>query len=88
MFRRAFNWKDPLFIRKLLTKDECMIQEIAHRFCQDVLMPAVKENNRHETFDKSIISKMGDMGFLGMQMGYNSYGLVAKKHRHITRQSE
>lgn len=60
-----------------------MIQESAHRFCQDVLMPAVKENHRHETFDKSIIRQMGDMGFLGMQMGYNSYGLVAKEVERV-----
>ena len=64
MLRRAFNWKDPLFLRKLLTKDECMIQESAHKFCQDVLMPAVKENHRHETFDKSIIRQMGAWDFL------------------------
>ena len=79
MLRRAFNWKDPLCIRKFLTKDECMIQDSAHRFCQDFLMPAVKENHRNETFDKAILRQMGDMGFLGMQMGYNSYGLVARK---------
>lgn len=83
MLRRAFNWKDPLFIRKIISKDECMIQESAHRFCQDVLMPIVKENHRHETFDKSIIRQMGDMGFLGMQMGYNSYGLVAKEVERV-----
>ena len=83
MLRRAFNWKDPLFIRKIMSKDECMIQESAHRFCQDVLMPIVKENHRHETFDKSIIRQMGDMGFLGMQMGYNSYGLVAKEVERV-----
>lgn len=83
MLRRIFNWKDPLLLRTLLTKDECMIQESAHRFCQDVLMPVVKENHRHETFDKSIISQMGEMGFLGMQMGYNSYGLVAKEVERV-----
>ena len=26
---------------------------------------------------------MGDMGFLGMQMGYNSYGLVAKEIERV-----
>ena len=83
MLRRIFNWKDPLLLRTLLTKDESMIQESAHRFCQDVLMPVVKENHRHETFDKSIISQMGEMGFLGMQMGYNSYGLVAKEVERV-----
>lgn len=83
MLRRVFNWKDPLCMRKLLSKDECMIQESAYRFCQDVLMPVVKENHRNETFDKSIIRQMGDMGFLGMQMGYNSYGLVAKEVERV-----
>jgi glutaryl-CoA dehydrogenase len=78
-----FNWRDPLLINKLLTKDERMIQESARRFCQDVLMPVVKENHRHETFDKSIIRQMGEMGFLGMQMGYNSYGLVAKEVERV-----
>jgi len=78
-----FNWRDPLLIQKLLTKDERMIQESARRFCQDVLMPVVKENHRHETFDKSIIRQMGEMGFLGMQMGYNSYGLVAKEVERV-----
>jgi len=78
-----FNWRDPLLIKKLLTKDERMIQESARRFCQDVLMPVVKENHRHETFDKSIIRQMGEMGFLGMQMGYNSYGLVAKEVERV-----
>ena len=82
-FSTAFNWKDPLLARTLLTKEEAMIQASAHRFCQDVLMPVVRDNHRHETFDKSLIRQMGEMGFLGMQAGYNSYGIVAKEVERV-----
>ena len=86
MIRRVasvFPWKDPLHVRSLLTKEEKMIQESAHRFCQDALMPVVRDNHRHETFDKSLIRQMGEMGFLGMDVGHNSYGLVAKEVERV-----
>ena len=60
-----------------------MIQESARRFCRDVLMPRVREDHRHETFDRDVIRQMGDMGFLGMDVGHNSYGLVAKEMERV-----
>ena len=60
-----------------------MVQEAARRFCQDVLTPRVRDDHRHERFDRNILRQMGEMGFLGTDVGHNSYGLVAKELERV-----
>ena len=49
-------------------------------------MPRVLDNNRNETFDRSIFTEMGSLGLLGPTIegygcsgvGYNAYGMIAR----------
>jgi glutaryl-CoA dehydrogenase len=60
-------------------------QKSANDYCQGKLLPRIVEANRNATFDKSIMTEMGEMGFLGPTIegygcpgvGYVSYGLIA-----------
>ena len=89
--RPSFQWDDPLLIGDELTEDERLIQETARQYCQDRLMPRVLDANRHETFDRSIMTEMGALGLLGPTIdgygcagvGYVSYGLVAREVERV-----
>ncbi len=59
-----FNWEDPLQFEGMLSDDERLIQDSAHRYCQEQLMPRILMANREETFDRSIFNEMGDLGLL------------------------
>ena len=56
----------------------------ANKFAQSVLMSRVLEDNRNETFDRSVLKQMGDNGYLGCTLtdfgmpglSYTSYGLI------------
>lgn len=82
-----FEWTDPLNLEEQLTEEERMVQEQVHNYCQEKLMPRILEANRHERFDREIMSEMGDMGMLGSTIkGYGcpgvssvSYGLIARE---------
>ena len=39
------DWRDPLYLNNLLTKEEKIIHEKAKDFCKNYLMPSVIENN-------------------------------------------
>jgi len=66
-------------------------QEHARAFCQQELMPGIVEANRNGTFDRSIMSKFGEMGFLGPFIdGYGcagasitTYGLIAREVERV-----
>jgi glutaryl-CoA dehydrogenase len=87
----AFVWEDPLLLEDELADDERMIRDSARAYCQEKLMPRVLEANRHETFDREIMSEMGALGFLGSTIeGYGcagvnnvSYGLVAREVERV-----
>jgi len=86
-----FTWDDALLLDDQLTEDERAIRDAAHDYCQDKLMPRVLLANRHETFDRSIMNEMGDMGFLGATLdshgcagvGYVAYGLIAREVERV-----
>jgi glutaryl-CoA dehydrogenase len=87
-----FNWEDPLDLESSLTEDERMIRDSARAFAQDKLAPRVKKAFRDETFDRAIMTEMGDMGFLGIMvdpkyggsgLGYVAYGLVAREVERV-----
>ena len=89
--RPHFQWDDPLLIGDELTEEERLIQETARQYCQDRLMPRVRDAHRHETFDRTIMTEMGALGLLGPTIdgygcagvGYVSYGLIAREVERV-----
>ena len=87
----AFDWEDPLLLRQSLTEEEAMIADAARDYCQGRLMPRILEDNRHERFDREIMTEMGALGFLGATIdGYGcaninsvSYGLIAREVERV-----
>ncbi len=83
-----FDWTDPLLIEASLEDDERMMLDSARRFCREQLLPRVRDDYRHERFDRSIMTELGSMGLLGPTIpeayggaGVNSvsYGLIARE---------
>lgn len=64
-----------------------MVAETARAYCREKLMPRVTLANRHETFDRAIMTEFGELGLLGPTIhgygcagvGYNAYGLIARE---------
>jgi glutaryl-CoA dehydrogenase len=87
----AFKWDDALLLDDQLTEDERLIRDSAHAYCQEKLMTRVLEANRHEKFDREIMSEMGELGFLGSTIdGYGcagvshvAYGLIAREVERV-----
>jgi len=87
MSKPAFNWEDPLLLDEQLTEDERMMRDAARAYCQDKLMSRILEANRHEHFDREIMSELGEMGLLGATLpeeyggagvSHVAYGLIAR----------
>ncbi len=85
-------WDDPFLLEQQLTEEERMIRDAAHAYCQDKLGARVMMANRTETFDREIMSEMGELGLLGATIpeeyggvgaNYVSYGLVAREVERI-----
>ncbi|MDX2258053.1 MAG: acyl-CoA dehydrogenase family protein, partial [Hyphomicrobiaceae bacterium] len=89
---QRFDWADPLLIADALTSDERAIADTARAFATDRLLPRVVRDARDEGFDRSIMTDMGAMGFLGPTLpeayggaGVSSvaYGLVAREIERV-----
>ncbi|MEX0297633.1 MAG: acyl-CoA dehydrogenase [Kordiimonas sp.] len=87
-----FNWEDPLLLEDQLSEEERLIRDSARDYCQDKLMPRILMANRHEEFDRNIMSELGEMGLLGATLpeeyggsGVNhvSYGLIAREVERV-----
>jgi glutaryl-CoA dehydrogenase len=88
----SFSWQDPLLIEQSLADDERLVLETTRRYCNERLMPRVLEANRHERFDRAIMTEMGELGFLGSMIpveygcpGVNAvcYGLIAREVERV-----
>lgn len=88
----SFNWQDPFLLAGELTDEERMVQETAHRYCQDQLAPRVRDAFRHENTDPAIFREMGALGLLGATipeayggagLNYVSYGLIAREVERV-----
>ena len=88
----AFAWEDPLLLDEELNEEERMVRDAARAYCQEKLMPRILEANRHERFDRDIITELGDLGFLGSTLpeeygcagvSYVCYGLVAREVERV-----
>jgi len=90
--RTSFDWKDPMFLDQQLSDEERLIRDAAYDYCQDRLMPRVKQANRDEIFDREIMNEFGELGLLGATIpeeygcagtNYVSYGLVAREVERV-----
>jgi glutaryl-CoA dehydrogenase len=90
--KRSFQWDDPLLLDEQLTDDERIVRDSARDYCRGKLMPRILEANRHETFDRDIMTEMGALGLLGPTLpeeyggagvNYVSYGLVAREVERV-----
>jgi len=87
----VFNWEDPLLLEAQLTDEERIVRDAARAYAQDKLMPRVVEANRHERFDRDVLTEMGALGFLGSTLhgygcagvNYVCYGLVAREIERV-----
>jgi glutaryl-CoA dehydrogenase len=89
--RAEFNWEDPLLLEDQLTEEERLVRDTARQYCQENLMPRVLEANRHEYFDRTIMTELGALGLLGSTIegygcagvNYVCYGLVAREVERV-----
>ncbi len=87
----SFKWEDPFHLDDQLSEDERLIRDTARNYAQEKLMPRILEANRHERFDRGIVSEMGELGLLGATIeGYGcagvnqvSYGLIAREIERV-----
>ncbi|MGE0387931.1 MAG: acyl-CoA dehydrogenase [Gammaproteobacteria bacterium] len=87
-----FDWSDPLLLESQLRDDERMVMQAARDYCQSRLMPRVVHANRHEQFDRAIMTEMGELGLLGptlperyggAALSYVCYGLIAREVERV-----
>ncbi|NBT67534.1 MAG: acyl-CoA dehydrogenase [Betaproteobacteria bacterium] len=92
MAHAAFVWLDPFLMSKELTDDERMIRDASFAYCQDKLMPRVRDAFRHEKTDATIFREMGELGLLGPTiptqyggpgLNYVAYGLIAREVERV-----
>jgi len=90
--RASFRWDDPLRFDDQLTEDERLIRDTARAYAQDKLLPRVIEAYMEEKTDRAIFAEMGALGLLGAtipqayggaEVGYVSYGLVAREIERV-----
>ena len=58
-----FSWADPLLFEEALSEEERLIRDSARAYCQEKLFPRVLQANRHEHFDRQIMSEMERSAF-------------------------
>src|SRR5262245_37655775 len=61
----AFQWDDAFRFDEQLDDDERAVRDAARDYCQARLQPRVLMAARHETFDRAIMTEMGELGLLG-----------------------
>jgi glutaryl-CoA dehydrogenase len=90
--KNTFNWEDPFNLSAQLTDDERQVQEAARAYCQERLLPRVKDAFLNETTDVAIFREMGELGLLGATipeayggagLNYVCYGLVAREVERV-----
>jgi glutaryl-CoA dehydrogenase len=82
-----FDWADPFDLDSQLGDEEKLVRDTAEGYAQEKLQPRVTEAYLNESFDRGILSEMGELGLLGATipneyggagLGYVSYGLIAR----------
>ena len=76
----------------MLSDEERLVRDTAHNYAQSKLASRIIEANRHEKFDKNIMTEMGEMGLLGSTIpeiyggagvNYVAYGLAAREIERV-----
>ena len=87
-----FDWEDPFRLTDQLSDAEQLVCESARDYCQARLMPRVQDAAREESFDRSIMTEMGEIGMLGSTvpeayggagLSHVSYGLIAREVERV-----
>ncbi|WP_132542447.1 acyl-CoA dehydrogenase [Plasticicumulans lactativorans] len=86
-----FKWEDPFLLEEQLGGEERQVLDAARAYCQERLLPRVRDAHRHEHFDREIMSEMGELGLLGCTidgygcagLNYVSYGLIAREVERV-----
>jgi glutaryl-CoA dehydrogenase len=90
--RAGFDPFDPFNLDGQLTGEERMIRDQAFAHCQGSLQPRVIEAARHESFDRQIMTELGQMGLFGVTLpeAYGgseassvAYGLIAREVERV-----
>ncbi len=89
--RVPFDWQSPFLFDEQLTDEEKLIQKTAYDYAQTKLLPRITKAFREESFDKTVLREMGDLGFLGATLkdygcagvSYVSYGLIAREIERV-----
>ena len=85
---QTFKWDDPFDMESRLTEDERAVRDAARSYARERLLPRVVAAFRDETFDRAIMTEMGEMGFLGAMLpeqyggseaSHVAYGLIARE---------
>ena len=81
-----------MFLESQLSGEEKLVRDTAHEYCQEHLAPRVLMANRNETFDRNIMTELGELGLLGptlpakyggSEINNVSYGLIAREIERI-----
>ena len=87
-----FDWLDPFLLDEQLSEEERLIRNTARDYAQEKLLPRVIDANRHESFDRAIMTELGALGMLGATLperygcaavNYVSYGLMAREVERV-----
>ncbi len=79
---------DFLNISNLFSDEEIMVQHAAFDFVENECMPSIEQHFKEATFPKDLIPKLGEMGFLGINLPEKygcgglsniAYGLVCQE---------
>src|SRR3712207_8437478 len=87
-----FDWEDAFGLEAQLSDEERLVRDTARAYAQERLQPRVTEAFLDESFDREIMSEMGELGLLGATispeyggagLNYVSYGLVAREVERV-----
>ena len=59
-----FDWTDPLRLSMQLSEEETLVAQTAQAYAKEELLPGIVAANRNETFDRNIMTQMGELGLL------------------------
>ncbi len=66
--RAPFHWEDPLLLEEQLSEDERMIRDAARDFAQKEVAKVATELDHSGEFPHETIAKMGQLGFMGIEV--------------------
>ena len=71
------NCLDYVNISEHFSEDELMVQHATREFVDKEIIPNIDEHFENATFPKELISKFGELGYLGMKL-HEKYGCAGR----------